>query len=377
MSGFDHDTTPSPQGPGTVASQRRLALFGSVIGVLLIALVLRLWFLQVVGAQDFQQQATANSIRTVIVPAARGVILDRRGRPIARNRNGWDVVGTASDLNNERSMAMLGRLARALGEKPQRLQNMVKANANSKRRDPARPIVFKDDIDPKGDLFLALNERLDEFPGIRLQPSQKRYYPDGEYVSHLVGAVGPIPRERAAALDKAGYRADATVGIGGLEQYYEPYLKGQDGTRKVEVDVSGNATARGVISEVPAHAGANVVTSIDLDVQSMLARELREKVLLHGAPYSGGGGVVLNIQTGEVVALASFPFMDPNKISSGTAPNYSKNKREPARDRATWAYPPASSAHSRTPPRSARPSGASWPRRRVSTAHPGCNHPPR
>jgi penicillin-binding protein 2 len=106
---------PSEQGPGTVASQRRLALFGSVIGVLLIALVLRLWFLQVVGAQDFQQQATANSIRTVIVPAARGVILDRKGRPIARNRNGWDVVGIASDLNNDRSLAMIGRLAREHG----------------------------------------------------------------------------------------------------------------------------------------------------------------------------------------------------------------------------------------------------------------------
>jgi penicillin-binding protein 2 len=342
MTDHGHIDGPLVDGPGTAASQRRLALFGSVVGVLLLALVLRLWFLQVVGAQDFQQQATANSIRTVVVPAARGVIVDRKGRPIARNRNGWDVVGIATDLNNERSLAMLGRLARALGEKPQRLQNMVRANANSKRRDPARPIVFKDDIDPKSDLFLALNERLDEFPGIRLQPSQKRFYPDGEYVSHLVGAVGPIPRERAAALKKAGYRADATVGVGGLEQYYEAYLRGQDGTRKVEVDVSGNATARGVISEVPAHAGATVQTSIDLDVQTMLARELREKVLLQGAQYSGGGGVVLDIQTGEVVALASFPFMDPNKISIGKAPNYNKNKREPARNRATWAYPPAS-----------------------------------
>lgn len=329
-------------GPGTPAAKRRLGLVGSTVGVLLLVLVLRLWFLQVVGAQDFKQQATANSIRTVVIPAPRGMIVDRNNQPIARNRDGWDVVGIATDLNNDAGMRMLARLAKALGEKPARLQNMVRANAVSKTRDPSRPVVFRDDIDAASPLFLALNERIGDFPGVRLQPSQKRYYPDGQYVSHLIGSVGKIPRERAAALKREGYRPDAVVGIGGLEGYYERYLRGQDGSRKVEVDVAGNPTARGVISEVPAHAGNTIRTSIDMNVQRMLARELREKVLLQGSPKSGGGGVVMDIQTGEIVALASFPFMDPNKLSVGRAPDYRKNRRHPEVDRATSAYPPAS-----------------------------------
>lgn len=344
-------------GPLTPRTARRLALFGMLVAVLFGVLLLRLWFLQVVGARDFSDQATANTVRTINIPAPRGLIVDRTGRPLAESKLAWDLVALPQDMSNatgdglsDRGRATLRRLARALGVPASRLQKRMVDGITSKRVERHRSVVLAADIEDSSDLFLALNERIDEFPGIRLERSSRRAYGEaGPVLSHVLGSVGDIPAEEAEALAKRGYRADAVVGLAGLEKRYEEFLRGRDGVRRVEVDASGKSTPRGVLSETPPKSGATLQTSIDLDVQMELASQLRERVLLESSTLdSGGGGVVLDITTGEVIALASFPQLDPALISRGKAGNRFVNrtrqpgKRLPYFNRAIQAYPPAS-----------------------------------
>lgn len=346
--GFGH-----PMNPRTA---RRIALFGSIGLVLFGVLILRLWFLQVVGASDSQAQASANTVRTINIPAPRGDIVDRRGRKLATTQEAVDLVAVPQDVGvgvdystgdvviSPQGQRTLARIAKALGEKPARLQNLM---INGQKKTPYKSVVLKADIDPEDDLYFALNERLSDFPGLRLEKTQRRtYIDDGTYISHALGWVGQIPAGSAEAYQRQGYRNDAIVGISGLESKYEPYLRGTDGERKVEVDATGEPTSRGVISERPAKTGSTLVTSIDYDVQKALSNALREKV--ETSSISGGGGVVMDVKSGEVIALASYPQIPIADVSSGRntaavrAMNDENNKRKPGIDRALWAYPPAS-----------------------------------
>ncbi len=343
-----------PMNPRTA---RRIALFGSIALVLFGILILRLWFLQVVGASDSQAQASANTVRTINIPAPRGEIRDRTGKRLAESQTALDLVALPQDVGvsvdygsgdvtiSDSGKRTLARIGKALGERPQRLQNLM---INGQRKEPYKSVVLKADIDPGSDLFLALSERLEEFPGLRLERTQRRsYIDDGEYISHVLGWVGQIPAESADAYLRQGYRNDALVGISGLENRYEPYLRGTDGERRIEVDAMGEPTSRGILSERPAKAGSVLVTSIDYDVQKALSEALREKVLT--SSVEGGGGVVMDIQTGEVVALASFPQIPISDLSRGrrtpavrTMNDEKANPRRPGQNRALTDYHPAS-----------------------------------
>lgn len=348
-----------PMNPRTA---RRIALFGSIALVLFGILILRLWFLQVVGASDSQAQASANTVRSINIPAPRGEIRDAKGKKLAQSQMALDLVALPQDLGvgvdystgevtiSDSGKRTLARIGLALGEDPKRLQNLM---INGHEKTPYKSVVLRADIDPEDELFFALSERLEEFPGLRLERTQRRaYLDDGRYISHVLGWVGQIPAESADSYLRQGYRNDAIVGVSGLESRYEPYLRGTDGERKIEVDAMGEPTRRGVISERPAKAGSILVTSIDYDVQKELAEALREKVMT--SSIEGGAGVVMKIDTGEIVALASFPQIPIADLSSGRqtpevkAMNAEDNPRPPGRNRALWAYPPASTFKSVT-----------------------------
>ncbi len=349
-------TRPAGRGGGlggsplTPKTARRIALFGSISLALFGILILRLWFLQVVGASGLEAQASANSVRSINIPAPRGEIRDRNGVPLAQSKLAWDVValpqdlyeGTGPDAGLTRQGELtLNKLARALDEKPQRLRQLM---AIGKKRTPYKSVVLKADIDPEDPLFYAMNERIGEFPGVRLERTQRRsYVDDGLNISHVLGWVGQIPADQAESYRQRGYRNDAIVGINGLEARYQDFLKGTDGERKVEVDASGEPTARGVVSERPAKPGAVLVTSIDYKVQKELSQALRDAV--ERTSIKGGGGVVMDIRTGEIVAMASYPQINLQDFASakrGAMTKAINDKREPMFNRAVWAYPPAS-----------------------------------
>ncbi len=355
---FPHVTEPvQPSGPSgrmlTSTTARRIGLFGSIVMVLFGILVVRLWFLQVVGAAGFEQRAEGNSVRTINIPAPRGDILDRNGKVIATSREAWDVVALPQDLGegNETDYqltpegdATLKRVAAVIGVKPAVLRNRMKRGNKSAA---FKSVVLQPDLAEDDPLFLALNERIREFPGIRLERTFRRRYEQGAYLSHVLGYVGQIPVEDADAYRKRGYRNDAIVGRAGLESEYERFLRGEDGERRIEVDGSGQPTGRNVLSERPAKPGATLTTSIDIDVQTALDDAVAEAVLTKSEFDGGGGGVVLDAQTGQVVAMSSFPQVDPvlySRGKPGAIKAYEKKwkSRSFGINRAVWAYPPAS-----------------------------------
>lgn len=340
--------TPGPPGAGghplNPTAARRIALFGSIVVALFGILVVRLWFLQVVGAQNFEAAAVGNSVRTIHIPAPRGQILDRNGEVLAGTRPSWDVVALPQDLEGEAGDLTLRRLGRVIDQDPKRLRRLMTIG---EKRAPYKSVVLLADLneDDDRDLLLALRERIRDYPGIRLERTYRRAYPFRASLSHVLGFVGPITPEELEERRQQGYRNDAIVGRAGLEIRYEEFLKGVDGERRVEVDAAGQPVGRGTISERPAKPGNTLQTTIDIKVQQALEDALREAVLLKAERTAGGGGVVLDAQTGEVIALASYPVLDPRVLTRGrkkdVAP-FEKDPRKPYLDRALWSYPPAS-----------------------------------
>ena len=160
----------------------------------------------------------------------------------------------------------------------------------------------------------------------------------------MLGYVGSITPQDIDARLQQGYRRDAIIGREGLEARYEDFLKGTDGERRVEVDAAGNPAGRGVLSEQPARPGLTLRTTIDVNVQRALEDALREQVETK-SPTGGGGGVVLDANTGEVIAMASYPVLDPRVFSRGKGSEiraFVRNPRNPFEDRAMWPFPPAS-----------------------------------
>lgn len=336
----------NPMNPVTA---RRIALFGSIVVALFALLVIRLWFLQVVGARGFEAQAVGNSVRTINIPAPRGQILDRNGEVLAGSRLAWDIVALPQDLvtgiGKESEISAqadktLRKLARVIGEPERRLRSlMVRGN----KKAAYKSVVLKADIED--DLRIALAERIRQYPGIRLQPTFRRDYPFETSLSHVLGYVGQISPDDIDQRRLQGYRNDAIVGGAGLEQRYEEFLRGKDGEQRVEVDGSGEPVGRGTLSKKEARPGLTLQTTIDIRVQQALEAAIAEKVLLKSEADAGGGGVVLDVDTGEVIAMASFPNLDPRSFSRGRTKELKAFRRDPRKayqQRPLLAYPPGS-----------------------------------
>lgn len=336
----------NPMNPVTA---RRIALFGSIVVALFALLVIRLWFLQVVGARGFEAQAVGNSVRTINIPAPRGQILDRNGEVLAGSRLAWDIVALPQDLvtgiGKESEISAqadktLRKLARAIGEPERRLRSLM---VRGKKKAAYKSVVLKADIED--DLRIALAERIRQYPGIRLQPTFRRDYPFETSLSHVLGYVGQISPDDIDQRRLQGYRNDAIVGGAGLEQRYEEFLRGKDGEQRVEVDGSGEPVGRGTLSKKEARPGLTLQTTIDIRVQQALEAAIAEKVLLKSEADAGGGGVVLDVDTGEVIAMASFPNLDPRSFSRGRTKELKAFRRDPRKayqQRPLLAYPPGS-----------------------------------
>lgn len=317
----------------------RIAAFGLVILAALGVLILRLWFVQVIGGADYEARATDNRVRTVMTEAPRGIITDRNGAEIVRNRAGENVVARPQELpaaHRERVLRTLAQILRttpaALGAKLARAQGA-----------PFQSVVLAEDVPPL--VQAVIEERRRQLPGIALERAYVREYPHGSLAAHLVGYTTPIPAEEAAAYRRKGYRPDEKVGRYGVERSYEDYLRGAAGEVRYEVDAMGELTARGVISARPPRPGRNVQLTIDLRTQKVLEEELRARVALSGSSPAAAG-VALDPDTGEVLALASYPTFRPSVFAEGSDREKVRLLRDPAQpffDRAiAGGYPAAS-----------------------------------
>jgi penicillin-binding protein 2 len=328
----------------------RITLLTVVVVGLLIALLSRLWFLQVLAADRYGDLAEGNRVRQVVVEAPRGRILDRNGQVLVRNRAAWAITvkvpefGTAGKRN-----LVLGRLSRLLGLSRARIDERLHDYNGS----PLRGVPVAEDV-PIDKLFY-LAEHADDFPGVAPEVVALRQYPYGSLAAHVVGYVGEISRDELASGDFHGLQQGDTVGKAGVELTYDHYLRGQDGVEDFEVNAAGRVIrSLGGRAPVP---GMDLELSIDLKVQKQAEQSLRDGMqLARGLADSSRGGrfpapaataVVLDPNDGSLLALASLPEYDPRKFVGGISQKdfaaYNDDKRYPLLNRAVQsAYPPGS-----------------------------------
>lgn len=323
----------------TPRSAVRIATLGGIIFVCLGILLVRLWFLQVVSEERYAEQADANRLRTVRQDAARGVIVDRRGRPIVVNRTGLSVVARAQDFEDGRRRGVLRRLARVLGVPPAGLIEKIADATGS----PVEKVTLKEDVDEPTRLYLA--ERRRDFPGVRLEQTFRRDYPLKTALAHVVGYTGPITAETLKDYRAKGYLGDETVGTSGLEAEYEEYLAGKPGEAVVEVDSAGEPLGRQLLSSTASQQGKTLELAVDLPTQTALAAALELRVAESGSP-GGAAGVAMDPTTGEVLAIASYPTYEPDTFSDGrprAVDRLLNDARRPLLNRAVGGLYPAAS----------------------------------
>jgi penicillin-binding protein 2 len=341
----------------------RFAVLGVIIVLVLGSLLVRLWSMQVLSGDAYAALAENNRIREISLAAPRGRILDREGRPLVTNRATLavsidpadDVVrklivreqsaDTGDDPTDLELADAFGGVAEVLSMTPHEVFEKV---ADS-RVEALRPRLIA--IDVPLDVVAQLAERQTEFPGVRVDEVAVREYPNGSAGAHVLGYTGEISEDQIAqAGDESDYELGDVVGKTGVEVQFESVLQGDKGRRLIEVNASGKSQR--VISEQAPVAGRDIRLTIDLEVQKvteeLLGDALAEAHRQDFPEARAGAAVVLDVATGEVIAMASLPTFDPSVFLGGISQAEwtgltAKGSEYPLNNRAVMsAYPPAS-----------------------------------
>ncbi len=327
----------------------RLGILGVLAVVVFCALFFRLWALQVISGERYLENANNNQIRSFGVIAPRGSIVDRDGEVLVSNKAGTLVQIWPAALENvpvgERDR-MHRRLARLLGLKVQNVRAKVAERLES---DPLTPVTIDTTVDELKTAFLM--EHQNEFPGVQISETYLRNYEQGVLASQILGYVGEINAGQVEAKADEGYRPGDRIGQTGLEAVYDTYLRGVRGEGRVLVDALGRITSEREFSQLP-EAGDNIRLTIDVDLQraaeDALAYGIRLAKDQDEWAANGGAIVAMQVDTGEILALASNPTFDPN-IYVGRVEGRdlkrlaSKEANFPTMNRAiAGAYPPGS-----------------------------------
>jgi penicillin-binding protein 2 len=327
----------------------RLAILGVLAVVVFCALFFRLWALQVISGERYLENANNNQIRSFGVIAPRGSIVDRDGEVLVSNKPGTLVQIWPAALENvpvgERDQ-MLRRLARLLGLRVEAIRSKV---AEGLKRDPLTPVTVDTTVDELKTAYLL--EHQNEFSGVQITETYLRNYEQGKLAAQILGYVGEISAQQVEAKADEGYHAGDRIGQTGLEAAYDTYMRGVRGEGRVLVDALGRITSEREFSQLP-EAGDNIRLTIDVDLQRAAEEALAYGIRLahdnHEWAANGGALVAMQVDTGEILALASNPTFNPN-IYVGRVEEKdlkrlaSKEANLPTMNRAiAGAYPPGS-----------------------------------
>ena len=326
---------------------------------LMVALLGRLFYLQVAAGPKYKDAALSIQSRDVVTPATRGLIVDSSGVPLALNKVGVAVTvdRTKIDKQDDKGEAVLRSLAKLLGLKYADVFQRTRLCGELEKGKRAgcwtgsrfQPIPVTKDADPT--LALQIVERSDLFPGVDAQPIAIRSYPANADVNaaHLLGYIGPLTDGDLAGENGRSYFRSESIGKAGLEIQYDEFLRGSPGIKTVIVDRKEAVTNTSKVTNPV--AGNHLVTSIDVRLQAASEKALADAVArsrASGYRADGGAAVVLDVVTGRVLALASYPSYDPNAFERGLTVKqasdlYSEEAGVPALSRALQGlFAPAS-----------------------------------
>ncbi len=300
----------------------RISIVGVVTVALFSALFARLWYLQVASADEFKAEATRNTVKTLHEPGIRGRILDRNGNVLAENRVA-NVITVKRELDPAVQTRVLRRLSVLLGTPVKELE----ARLEDPRISPYTAVPVATGVPYETLAYIA--EHKPEFPGVRADAVPLRVYPNGSAAFHLLGYTGEVNEdELKSPFTKARYELGEKIGKSGIEASYESDLRGQPAVIEAEIDAAGQVLSRREVRG--ARPGHDVRLTLDLGVQRVAEDALKqgmasakksrntvEKKKFQTLNADAGAVIVLDAQTGSVVALASQPDADPNTFENG------------------------------------------------------------
>lgn len=312
----------------------RLSLYAAC--VILVLLVCRAGWMQIVHGQRFNALADGNRFRLETLPARRGIIRDRNGAVLAENIPSFDVRMRWSDLpmNDEERERQVAQVAKAVGADPYEMYSTLAATTST---DPDAWIDVAKDI--PYDRAIDVSIVLPNVSGVSLITTAKRKYPESiatPSLSHILGYVGAISQGEFEKRKAIGYQQTDDVGKSGIEQTYESKIRGIPGERKVEVDAMSRP--RAVVQETLPIDGGDVRLTIDLGLQKAVEAALRKQLEI--AHVTRGSAIVMDVKTGGILASVSLPAYDDNiftgKVSSTLYAALINDKDRPLFPRA-WA----------------------------------------
>lgn len=278
-----------------------------LLGLILCIPAGRLAWLQLVEGDLHLAASEANRLRADYIQAPRGLLLDREGRALVQNRPSRNLVLDPAVVRPHEK-ELRARLALLEDEEGRPLFDtaFLRKLVRQARLTPSqRPVLLEDATPEEIALFAEQQYRL---PGVIQEVAMRREYPHGTLAGHVLGYTGEIPEGRLDSLATRGYRMGDLMGQMGLEQQYEDILRGRDGVRYIEVDAKGRVV--GIPDDMPMTdpvPGRHIRTTIDLDLQMVAEAALPDSL--------SGAVVVMDPRTGEILAMASSPRIDPNIFS--------------------------------------------------------------
>jgi penicillin-binding protein 2 len=315
----------------------RIALFGGVAVVLFAVLFFRLWLLQVLDGEKYLAEAKNNRTRSFRTSAPRGEILDRNGKVLVANRTSLALQVNprklpAGPAERHAELAKLAELTHST------LRRVRRTMHEELKLAPAAPVTLRRDVGHY--LVYYLQENQERFPGVEVQRVFVRAYPDGTLAAHILGNVGEISKEELKEPRYRGLQPGDEIGQDGVEDTYDRFLRGRPGLTRIQVDALGEPTPNGRLVAKPPAPGDNLRLSIDAGVQAAGESALAAR----GLP---GGFITMDVHTGEILGLGSFPTFEPalftRPLTQAQVDETYRNSLAPLADRAiSGLYPTGS-----------------------------------
>ena len=270
---------------------KRIAVVKALVYGCSLALILNLFQIQVIQGGHYAKLGERNRIRLIPIPAPRGKILDRNGLVFATNRPAYGVYITPEDFDPE-DLTVLSELLRLSADE-------IRHRLGVTRMKALTPIAIKKDVGKE--IAMQIEERKPTLSGVFIQAEGVRYYPNGALNGHVLGYIGKISQEEYRTLDRDVFGLHSYIGRAGVEKTFDDSLRGEDGGRQIEVNARGEQLK--VLSEKKPVAGKDITLSLDLRLENEIV------------PFLGNRRIsvaLMEIETGEMLALLNHPDFDPN-----------------------------------------------------------------
>ncbi len=333
-------------------SQKMLPIW-VILGICVFVLIGRLFLLQVVNTEQYATLSDKNRIRMISMPAKRGTIYDANMKELATSKPVFSVALASSEIKDKENLAKnLAEILAPWNITEEDIIDTITTHARS-----YEPVVLKRlQYDEGLEVVTLIEESREKLPGVMILEEPMRYYPYGSLAGHIIGTVGKIGTDEQNLVDNYGYSINDWVGKTGIEKAMERFtvnnkdigLRGKKGVKTVEVNA--NHQLVDTRSQQDPVSGNSLVLTIDADVQAAMEKAMEETIALLQEKYPkarAGSGVLINVKTGAVIAMVSYPYLDPNDFANGLSNDkvdyYMNNNDKPLFNRSVaGAYPPGS-----------------------------------